>query len=113
METDFNTELAREQTILANERTFLSWIRTGLAIVGGGIVVVRFVIIENPLEHLLVLIAGKILIAWGIGIFVFSLYDFRRVYKKKNTPMPFSANCFISFLVGTLIAVSAILLFVI
>ena len=113
MDIDPKTELAREQTILANERTFLSWIRTGLAIVGGGIVVVRFVIIENPLEHLLVLIAGKILIAWGVGIFLFSLYDFRRVYRTKNTPMPFSTNLFISFLVGTLITVSSILLFVI
>lgn len=108
--SDYKTELATEQTIMASERTFLSWIRTGLAIVGGGIVVVRFVILQNPLEHLLVLACGKLLIAWGIAIFILSLFDFRRVYKSRKSQMPFSTNLFITLLVLSLVAVSIVLL---
>lgn len=107
---DFKTELAREQTIMASERTFLSWIRTGLAVVGGGIVVVRFVVFQDPLEHMLVLISGKILILWGIAIFILSLFDFRRVYKHKKSTMPFTTNLFITLLVVSLVAISTMLL---
>ena len=107
---DFKTELAREQTIMASERTFLSWIRTGLAVVGGGIVVVRFVVFDDPVEGMLVLVSGKILILWGIAIFILSLFDFRRVYKHKKTAMPFSTNLFITLLVMSLVVISAMLL---
>lgn len=107
---DFKTELAREQTIMASERTFLSWIRTGLAIVGGGIVVVRFVVFDDPLEQMLVLISGKMLILWGIAIFILSLFDFRRVHKHKKSTMPFSTNLFITMLVMSLVAISVVLL---
>lgn len=107
---DFKTELAREQTMMASERTFLSWIRTGLAVVGGGIVVVRFVQFDDPLEHLLVLIAGKSLILWGIAIFILSLFDFRRVYKHKKITMALSTNVFVTLLVISLVIISAVLL---
>lgn len=107
---DFKTELAQEQTIMASERTFLSWIRTGLAVVGGGIVVVRFVVFDDPVEGMLVLICGKILILWGIAIFILSLFDFRRAFKDKNTSMPHGTNLFITLLVTSLVAISAILL---
>ena len=110
MPPDFNTELEKEQTLMASERTFLSWIRTGLAVVGGGIVVVRFVVFDDPLENLLILIAGKSLVLWGMAIFILSLFDFRRVYKHKKINMAFSTNIFITMLVISLVAISGILL---
>jgi putative membrane protein len=106
-----NIDLAREQTILASERTFLSWIRTGLAMVGAGIVVIRFVLFENSLEQLLIVVGGKVLIFWGVIIFLLSLFDFRRVFKIKNVPMPQLTNVFVNALVGSLVIISLFLLF--
>lgn len=106
---DFRTELAKEQTIMAGERTFLSWLRTGLAIVGGGILVIRFIILDDSFEHMLLVIAGKILILWGILIFSLSFLNFRRQCKEKNVKLSLSANILISSLVLSLIFISVIL----
>ncbi len=70
--------LAKERTQLAAERTFLSWIRTGLTSVGIGIAVARFVIFHNVFHQNLAHFIGQLLILWGIGIFVFALFSYRR-----------------------------------
>lgn len=106
---DFRTELAKEQTVMACERTFLSWLRTGLAIVGGGIVVVRFIALDDPMEHALLMVAGKLLIFWGALIFLLSFLHFRKQCREKNVSLSVSSNLFISSLVISLAFISIVL----
>ncbi|WP_333358851.1 DUF202 domain-containing protein [Microcoleus sp. N3A4] len=35
----------------ANERTFLSWIRSAIALMGFGVVIVRFRVVQIPVQH--------------------------------------------------------------
>ena len=109
LKPDFRTELAKEQTVMASERTFLSWLRTGLAIVGGGIVIVRFIVLDDPFEHMVLLIAGKLLILWGMLIFGLSYVNFRRQCKEKNAEFSVATNIVITSLVISLIFIALVL----
>ncbi|MBS0635079.1 MAG: DUF202 domain-containing protein [Verrucomicrobia bacterium] len=109
LQRDLRTDLAKEQTVMASERTFLSWLRTGLAIVGGGIVIVRFIVLDDPFEHMLLLIAGKMLILWGMLIFGLSFVNFRRQCTEKNAKLSLAANIVIASLVISLIFIALVL----
>lgn len=71
--------LDRERTRLAAERTFLAWIRTGLTSIGIGIALARFIIFHTILHEQIGKLAGQLLILWGICIFCFALYSYRRI----------------------------------
>lgn len=78
LEIDKNA-LDRERTRMAAERTFLAWIRTGLTSIGIGIALARFFIFHTLLHEQIGKITGKLLILWGICIFCFALYSYRRI----------------------------------
>ena len=60
---------------LANERTFLAWVRTALGIMGLGVVIERFVETEGQRA----IVAGALLISYGVGMLVYSLFRYRKV----------------------------------
>ncbi|MCC3468607.1 MAG: DUF202 domain-containing protein, partial [Microcoleus sp. PH2017_06_SFM_O_A] len=35
----------------ANERTFLSWMRSAIALMGFGVLIVRFRVVQIPIQH--------------------------------------------------------------
>lgn len=74
--------LALERTRLASERTLLSWIRTGLTGVGLGIAIARFLYFKEAEHQMIARYLGQLLIIWGIGIFIFSLFSYRHSYRK-------------------------------
>lgn len=71
--------LDRERTRLAAERTFLAWIRTGLTSIGIGIALAKFIIFHTIVHEQIAKISGQLLILWGICIFCFALFSYRRI----------------------------------
>lgn len=60
---------------LANERTLLAWVRTALGIIGLGVVFEKLIDTAGSTA----VIASAVLIAYGVGILVYSLYRYERV----------------------------------
>jgi putative membrane protein len=110
---DLATELAKERTLMASERTFLAWIRTGLAGVGGGIAIIRLITFHDPLHQTIALIVSKVLMGWGIAIFIFSLINYKQAYKKLDMPLLKGTNFLLTVLVLTLVIVSCLLFVII
>jgi len=60
---------------LANERTLLAWVRTALGIIGLGVVFEKLVDSAGSTA----VVASAVLISYGVGILVYSLYRYERV----------------------------------
>jgi len=76
------TRLAAERNLLAADRTFLAWLRTGLAGVAGGFAIIRLLSFETYRNQVTAYIVGEMLVLWGISIFFFALFEYKRICGK-------------------------------
>ena len=74
--------LAEEQMRMASERTYLSWIRTGLTSVGLGVAIAKLLMFRAPFSKSAGQLAGALLILWGLGVFLFALFSYRKNYER-------------------------------
>lgn len=97
--------LAEERTKLAAERTFLAWIRTGMTSIGIGIAIARFIIFRQIEHQYIGHLIGKLLILWGIGIFIFALFSYGRTIRRFQ-PSPSSSQLpFTGLIIATIILI--------
>lgn len=77
------------QQHLANERTYLAWIRTSIAIIGIGFLMtnIHFTFLSklSDLADAITTITGIVSIFSGIGIVLFSTYDYIKKTKQIDT----------------------------
>jgi putative membrane protein len=81
---------------LANERTFLAWVRTSIALVGLGFVIVKFALFlkeiavlfqdeKIPASEGFSAIIGVIIVAFGVALYPFAFFQYKKVEKQINS----------------------------
>lgn len=105
--------LDRERTRMAAERTFLAWIRTGLTSIGIGIALAKFIIFHTIIHEQIGKISGKLLILWGICIFCFALFSYRRICIQLHSGVFWKAYAGLTIATVFLIILSFILFWIV